>query len=224
MATVTVYNIDGTKKDSLKLSDDIFALPSNDVLLHQVVTAYVANRRQSTSHTKDRSERRGSGRKPWKQKGTGNARTGSVRNPIWRKGGVIFGPLSQRNFAKKTTLKMRRKAFALGLSEKLRSNNIFVIDNFSFSENKTKNFVSMLKALNISGRSCTVALSESEKDISLLGRNIPKVMSRSVSTLNTYDLVNTSVLLISEKSIKDIQERLSTFSANKSNSDKESKI
>ncbi len=208
MATVKIYKVDGTEAGVLDLLDEVFACKANDALLHQVFVAYAANRRQSTAHTKDRSERSGSGRKPWKQKGTGNARTGSIRNPIWRKGGVVFGPRSERNFTKKTTLKMRRKAMKIALSEKLRSNRIKVVKEFAFPDQKTKHFAAMLEALGIAGKSCLVVLGASEKETALLGRNIPKVMPRALDTLNAYDLLSKTYLLLSEGAIRDIQMRL----------------
>ncbi|MEI9966076.1 MAG: 50S ribosomal protein L4 [Candidatus Moraniibacteriota bacterium] len=110
MPKVTVKNLSGKEVKELTLSDACFGLPSNDVLVHQVYVALSGNRRQAIAHTKDRSERAGSGRKPWRQKGTGRARVGEVRTPVWRKGGVVFGPLSTRNFSKAANRKMRQKA------------------------------------------------------------------------------------------------------------------
>ncbi len=213
MTTVNVYNISGKKTGTVTVSDAVFACDSNDALLHQVTVAYAANRRQSTAHTKDRSERRGSGRKPWKQKGTGNARTGSVRNPIWRKGGVIFGPTSERNFTKDTTIKMRRKAMSVALSEKLRAETILVVENFDFAEHKTKSFAAMLSALKIDG-SCVALLDTPEKDVALLSRNIPTVKSRSLATCNAHDIINHKIILISKDALEKLDARVGVAVAN----------
>lgn len=218
MTTVNVYNISGKKTGTVKVSDAVFACEANDALLHQVIVAYASNRRQSTAHTKDRSERRGSGRKPWKQKGTGNARTGSVRNPIWRKGGVIFGPTSERNFTKKTTLKMRRKAMSIALSEKLRSETILVVENFDFTEQKTKEFAAMLGALKIDG-SCVTLLDTAEKEVAILSHNIPTVKSRSLATCNAHDIINHKVVLISKDALKKLDARVAVAAANADTTD-----
>ncbi len=208
MTQLNVHTIDGKKKGTIEVSDAFFAAPSNPVLLHQVVVAYAANRRQSTAHTKNRGERSGSGRKPWKQKGTGNARTGSIRNPIWRGGGVVFGPRSERNFTKKTTLKMRRKAMAVALSEKVRADQLFIVENFAFGETKTKNMAKALEALMIAGKSCVIVLSEKERAVALTARNIPRVRSRSLKTINAYDMINHAIVLMSKDAVKELEARL----------------
>ncbi len=208
MAQLTVYAIDGKKTGTVDVADAVFDVAPNERLLHQVVVAYAANRRQSTAHTKDRGERSGSGRKPWKQKGTGNARTGSIRNPIWRGGGVVFGPTSARNFTKKTTAKMRRKAMAIALSEKLRNDAIIIVDEFALPERKTKYMAQALAALDVNGKSCVVVLTEDERDVALAARNLPRVKSRAMATLNAYDVVNHAVVIMSTAAIKALEARI----------------
>ncbi len=208
MAQLNVHAIDGTKVGTVDVADAIFALPSNPTLLHQVVVAYAANRRQSTAHTKDRGERSGSGRKPWKQKGTGNARTGSIRNPIWRGGGVVFGPRSERNFTKRTTLKMRRKAMALALSEKVRADQMVIVDALAFPEMKTRHVAQALNALQAADKSCVIVLSEKERDVARAARNIPRVKSRSLATINAYDIINHACVIMSKDAVKELEERL----------------
>ncbi len=208
MTQLTVYTIDGKKSGTVEVSDAVFDVAPNMTLLHQVVVAYAANRRQSTAHTKDRGERSGSGRKPWKQKGTGNARVGSIRTPIWRGGGVVFGPRSERNFTKKTTAKMRRKAMQIALSEKVRDNQIIVVDEMALPEYKTKHMAAALKALNVTPKSCVVVLTEEERDIARTARNLPRVKSRSMRTLNAYDIVNHAVVVMSTAALTALQERL----------------
>lgn len=208
MAQLNVHTIGGEKKGTVEVSDAVFALPSNPALLHQVVVAYAANRRQSTAHTKNRAERSGSGRKPWKQKGTGNARTGSIRNPIWRGGGIVFGPRNERNFSLKTNIKMRRKAMALALSEKVRADQMIVVEDFALAEHKTKQMAQALTALEAMGKSCVVVLSEKEREIAMVTRNIPRVKSRSLATVNAYDLINHSVVVISKDAVKELEARV----------------
>ena len=131
---VDVYNNQGEKSGTLEISDQVFGLDMNEDLLHQIYVGEHANTRNVTAHTKTKSERRGGGRKPWRQKGTGRARVGSTRSPIWRKGGVTFGPRSNRNYSKKITKKMRRKALLTLLSDKARHKDLVVVDNFDLSE------------------------------------------------------------------------------------------
>lgn len=141
MLKVQVKDIAGKDVKEITLKESVFGLPSNDALLHQVYVILSGNQRTAIAHTKDRSERAGSGRKPWRQKGTGRARVGQVRSPIWRKGGVTFGPTKDRNFSKNSNAKMRQKAVMVALSEKIRSGKFIVLDALSFSDPKTKLFV-----------------------------------------------------------------------------------
>jgi large subunit ribosomal protein L4 len=138
MIKIDIYNLEGKVIDNISLNDQIFGLDENDILVHQVYVAQAANRRLGSSHTKTRGERRGGGRKPWKQKGTGNARTGTIRNPIWRGGGIIFGPRKNQNFSKNINSKMKKKALLIALSGKLKNEKIKIIDSLKLAENKTK--------------------------------------------------------------------------------------
>ncbi len=185
---------------------DIFNMPANDSLVHQVYVAQSANRRQVLAHVKDRSETAGSGKKPWAQKGTGRARTGAARNPIWRGGGAIFGPTKNRNFKKKINDKMRKKALLIALSEKARSKNFMVVDEMKLKEKKTKEFAKALKNLKIKG-SALVGLSDSEKDVYLYSRNIPKVNPISIKQLNVFDILNHKNLILSKESVKFLEEK-----------------
>ena len=135
----------------IELPEIVFGVQKNDALLHQVYVAQYANRRQVLAHTKDRAERAGSGKKPWRQKGTGRARVGSVRSPIWRKGGVIFGPTKDRNFKKDVSKKMNRKALAVALSGKLADKEIVIVDSLKMKEAKTKLMNKSLEALKLKG-------------------------------------------------------------------------
>src|SRR3989344_4642047 len=158
MLKIAVKNSTGKDVKEVTLPEFIFGLPSNDVLLHQVYVALSGNQRQAIAHTKDRGERAGSGKKPWRQKGTGRARVGSVRSPIWRKGGVTFGPTKERSFSRETNKKMRQKAVLVALSEKARAGKICRLENFQLAEEKTKHFARLLKKLELTAKSLTVSL------------------------------------------------------------------
>jgi len=207
MLKTTLYNVKGEKAGEMELPESVFGLPSNDVLLHQVYVAISANLRTVIAHTKDRGERRGSGKKPWKQKGTGRARAGSVRSPLWRKGGVTFGPTKDRNFTKQTNRKMRQKATLIALSEKVRSEKIRVVDTFAFDSMKTKLFDAML--LNIGARPGRVLAlyAPEEKEIMRMSRNIVKVENVLSPNVSVYDLLNAEYVLLTEKSVKLLAER-----------------
>lgn len=190
----------------MELSDAIFAVPANDVLLHQVYVAQSANRRQVLAHAKDRSETAGSGKKPWAQKGTGRARTGAARNPIWRGGGAIFGPTKDRNFKKIIPLKMKRKALLIALSGKAKSKNLVIINEIGLKEKKTKLFAKALNNLKIKG-STLVGLNDSEKDIYLCSRNIPKTDPILIKQLNVFDILNHKNLMLSKESVKYLESK-----------------
>ena len=144
---VNIYNQKAEPVGELKLSDQVFGVKANKSLVHQAVVAQMGNERQVLAHTKDRSEVRGGGRKPWRQKGTGRARAGSIRSPIWKGGGVTFGPAKDRNFKKNINQKMRQKAMLMALSDRVAGNNLIVLDKLAMPEFKTKTFEAMLKAL-----------------------------------------------------------------------------
>lgn len=211
MAKVTVKNISGKDVKELSLSDALFALPSNDTLLHQVYVALTGNKRIAIAHTKDRGERAGSGIKPWRQKGTGRARAGAVRSPLWRKGGVTFGPTKERNFSKNTTVKMRQKAVLIALSEKLRAEKLLVVDTFSYTEKKTKLFAETLKALGLSGKSVSLPLATEELNLSLMSRNIPRVEHILSENLNVVELLNHEYVLMTEAGIKVLEKRFAAW-------------
>ena len=209
MAQVHVYNFKGEKTGDLQLADGVFSVPANNDLLHQVTVALANNQRVAIAHTKDRSERAGSGRKPWKQKGTGRARSGSVRSPLWRKGGVVFGPTKDRNFSQKVNQKMRRKAVALALSEKLRSGKLLVVESFDFADKKTKLFAAGLTALHIERKSVLVPFTLAEKPFERMTRNVPKVYQTLADTLNALDIMNREYLVITKAGIAELEARLS---------------
>ncbi len=206
MTKIDVYNIEGKKAGDVSLDDAVFGLEKNDALVHQVYVAQAANRRSGSAHTKIRSDRRGGGKKPWKQKGTGNARTGSIRNPVWRGGGVIFGPLKNRNFKKTINSKMKQKALLVTLSEKVRADKIRVIDSLDVVDNKTKAVAGMLGKMGID-KSMVIGFSISESGSHVAARNINKVNAIETNQLNVYDVLNAEYLILSKDSVKQLVDK-----------------
>jgi large subunit ribosomal protein L4 len=201
MATVKVYNLQGKQTEELKLNDSVFGLPDNNGLVHQVYVALAGNKRQSIADTKTRGERAGSGIKPWRQKGTGRARVGSVRTPVWRKGGVVFGPTSERNFKKKINKKMNAKALKTVLSGKLRDQELTIIEKLDLKEKKTGKMAKALASLKLKG-SVLIGFSDSEKEMIRISRNLPKVKNVFTSQLNVLDMLNKKNLILSKESVK----------------------
>lgn len=214
MSNVTVKNIAGADVKELSLKDSLFALPANDALLHQVYVALQANKRVAIAHTKDRGERAGSGIKPWRQKGTGRARAGATRSPLWRKGGVTFGPTKDRNFSKNTTAKMRQKAVMIALSEKIRSGKFIVLDTLSYADKKTKLFAETLKALGVTGKSLTLGLSREELSFSVMSRNIPKVGHTLAENLNVVELLDREYIVLTETGVQVLEKRFAAWEKN----------
>ena len=195
-----------TKEDiKTSLPKEIFDVPMNSDLLHQVVVSQMANRRVAISHTKDRSEVRGGGIKPWKQKGTGRARHGSIRSPIWIGGGVTHGPTNEKNFKKKLPKNVKKKALFIALSEKSRSNLITVVDSFDINEIKTKKAIEMLNNLGIK-ESCLIVLPKIDNNMILSTRNIPKVNVIQAKDINCLDILSSKHLLIDKEGLKVIEE------------------
>lgn len=211
MLTVTVKNIAGKDVKELTLKESVFGLAPNDALLHQVYVALQANKRVALAHTKDRAERAGSGIKPWRQKGTGRARAGATRSPLWRKGGVTFGPTKERNFSKNTTSKMRQKAVMIALSEKIRSGKFVVLDALSYTEKKTKMFAETMKTLSMNGKSLTFALATDELSFSLVSRNIPKVEHTLAENLNVAQLLDHEYVLLTEAGVGVLEKRFAAW-------------
>lgn len=201
-----VYDIEGKKTADIDLSEAVFNVPANDALLHQAYVAIAGNQRTVIAHAKDRGERAGSGKKPWRQKGTGRARAGSVRSPIWRKGGVTFGPTKERNFKKNVTKAMNQKAIKVALSEKVRSGSLYIIDSFSFPEKKTKHIASFIKKLNLSG-SALFGFDAAEHEWSRASRNIAKCLALPAAGLNVHDLLDYRNLVISADSVKYLEKK-----------------
>jgi large subunit ribosomal protein L4 len=206
MIKFPVYNLKGEKVKDVELSEKVFGEKRNDALLHQVQVCQYANRRQVLAHTKDRAERAGSGIKPWKQKGTGRARVGSVRSPIWRKGGIVFGPTKDRNFKKDVPKKMGRIALAVALSSKVRDKELFLIEDLAMKEAKTKLMNEAIKSLKIKG-SILIGFCEKEKEAKRASRNLPRVLNVDAKSLNVFDILNHKYLVLSEEGVKVLEKK-----------------
>jgi large subunit ribosomal protein L4 len=202
---VPVLNQKGEKVKEIVLPEEIFNVEINQDLVHQVVLSQRANQRQGSAHTKDRSEVRGGGRKPWRQKGTGRARHGSIRSPLWKGGGVTFGPRNKKNYKKKIPQVMKRKALFMVLSGKLKDNEIFFIDDLKTETFKTKDFQEIIKNLPLTKTNLFV-LPQVERRIILGLRNIPGTKTVLASNINVLELLSYNSLIILEDSIKKIKE------------------
>ncbi|MSU60486.1 MAG: 50S ribosomal protein L4 [Candidatus Staskawiczbacteria bacterium] len=205
---VAVYNQEGKESGDITLPKEIFEVPLNADLVHQVLISQTANKRQVPAHTKTRGEVRGGGRKPWRQKGTGRARHGSIRSPLWKGGGVTGGPRNEKVYEKDIPKKMRKKALYMVLSEKVRNNLLVVLDTMVMSDAKTKTMATMIKKLPTANASRLIAYSDGDKKIFLASRNIIKTGASETRNLNVVDLLNYKYLLISKDGIKEIEKTL----------------
>lgn len=199
---IPVYNVKGEKKESVEVPAGLFEVVLQPDVVKQVVVAIASNMRGTYAHTKDRSEVRGGGRKPWRQKGTGRARHGSIRSPLWIGGGVTFGPRKNRNWTKKVNKKVRRLALKMMLSEKARHNKLIVIDTFDQKEIKTKQLAATLSALPESGSSTLVLLSEKNDVLCKSASNIPKVVCEYVTNINAGLMMQYNRIVIEAGSLK----------------------
>lgn len=203
MPNVKVYNMKGQEVSTKELSN-LFEAEYNEPLVHQAVVTRLANMRQGTKGTLTRTEVRGGGRKPWRQKGTGNARQGSIRAPQWIKGGVVFAPKS-RDFSKKMNKFARRGALLSAISKRLADNDLYVIDNIAVKDGKTKEMVEFMKAFKFE-KSVLIVMSDNDSLVIRAARNIGALQTLPVNELNTYDVVKNSVLVMSADAVDAVQE------------------
>lgn len=200
-----VYKKDGTKSgETVKLSDAIFAIEPNEHAVYVAVRAYLDNQRQGTARVKTRSEVRGGGKKPFKQKHTGMARQGSSRSPIMTGGGSIFGP-APRDFTVRVPAKMRRLARKSALSLKAKEGQIRVVEDFTFAKPATKEMAAVLKALELNASKTLLLVPKSDMNVTKSGRNIPKLQVTEADKASTYDLVNNRILLIQKSAVEVLQ-------------------
>jgi large subunit ribosomal protein L4 len=205
MAVADVYNMDGDKVSEIELTDEIFNVPLKQHLLHEVVTMQLTNRRAGTAATKGRSDVRGGGQKPYRQKGTGRARAGSRRSPLWRGGGVVFGP-KPRSYSYKVPKKVRRQALKMALTNKLQDKALIVVDRLDLETIKTKQLVEVLAALKT--EEALIVTDRKIESVELSSRNLPYVKVLRSEGLNVYDILRFKNLILLEPSLNQIQERL----------------
>ena len=203
MPTVGVFNKEGNKVADMELNESVFAVEVNEYALHQVVVALLANKRQGTQSTKTRSEVRGGGIKPWRQKGTGRARQGSIRAPQWIKGGIVFAP-KPRDYRVSVPKSMRKVAMKSALTSKVQDNQMIVLESLNFEAPKTKNIVEMLKALE--ANKALIITAESNEVVYKSARNIQGISIIPANNINVYDLLKYEKLIITKDAVSKIEE------------------
>jgi len=204
MPKVALYNIQGDKVGEIELSDEVFGVEIRPDIMHRAVLSYLANQRLGTASTLTRAEVSGGGRKPWRQKGTGRARHGSIRSPIWRKGGIVFGP-KPRSFSMKMPKKLKRFALKSAISAKTKENELILLDSLTMEAPKTKQMVSILSNLKVDKKSLIV-IADKDENVVKSARNIPGVKTTYVNTLNVYDILNHDYLIMTQEAAKRVEE------------------
>lgn len=203
MANVSVYNMEGKEVGSIELNDAVFGVEVNEHLVHMAVLQQLANKRQGTQKARTRSEVRGGGRKPWRQKGTGHARQGSTRAPQWKGGGVVFAP-TPRDYSFKLNKKEKRAALKSALTSRVNESKFIVVDDLKLDEVKTKKMVGALKALN--AEKALIVLEGDNDNVALSARNIPTVKVSYINTINVYDILKYNTLVLSKDAVAKIEE------------------
>ncbi|MBO4473210.1 MAG: 50S ribosomal protein L4 [Clostridia bacterium] len=203
MMEVKIYDKQAKEVGNLELSDAVFGAEYNEAIIHQVVVAQMNNMRQGSKSTLTRTEVRGGGKKPWRQKGTGNARQGSIRAPQWVKGGVVFAP-KPRDFSQKVNKQMKREALKSAISYKFANNEAFIVDSLAFDAAKTKEMAAVLKSFEMD-KTVLIVLGENDKNAVVAARNIPGVTTISADLLNVLDVVANAKCLISKEAVQAIE-------------------
>jgi large subunit ribosomal protein L4 len=204
MPKVAVYDMAGTQTGEIELNDNVFGIEVNEAVLHQAVVRQLANQRLGTAATQTRGFVRGGGRKPWKQKGTGRARSGSIRSPLWVGGGVVFGP-HPRSYVFRMPRKVRRLAIRSALSAKVNAGELIIVEGIQFAEPKTKNVVNMLGALNVGASKALIVVAQPDEAVEKSARNIPGVKTLLSNNLNVYDLLYHGKVLITKEAVAKIE-------------------
>ena len=207
MSKLEMKNLNGEKVKDIKLNDNVFGIEPNDVALHDAIVLARANERQVTHSTKTRAEVSGGGRKPWRQKGTGNARQGSIRAVQWRKGGIAFGP-KPRDYSKKQNRKVRRLALKSALTYLAKDNGVVVLDNIAFETNKTKEMTKLLTTLEIANNKVLLVVNTLDDNVCLASRNLGNVKVVLPEEVNTYDVLNCDNMVITADALKKLEEVL----------------
>lgn len=205
MPSLKVLDMTGKEVSNIELSDAIFGITPNESAMHTMVVNYLANQRQGTQSTLTRTEVRGGGRKPWRQKGTGHARQGSTRAPQWTHGGIALGP-KPRSYRFTVNKKLRRLAMKSAMSVKVADNNMIVLDSIKMEEFKTKTVVNMLKSIEAEGKKALIVLSENDSFVIKSAANIPGVKTALVNTINVYDILNAEKFIVVKDAVAKIEE------------------
>lgn len=203
MANVAVVNMNGEQVGTVDLNDAVFGIETNEHAMHMAVVQYLANQRQGTQSAKTRAEVRGGGRKPWKQKGTGRARQGSIRSPQWTGGGVVFAP-KPRDYSFKLNKKFKRLALQSALSTKVAEGKVIILDDLTLPEVRTKEMIKVIA--NINCGKALIVMDGSNTNVMLSTRNIPNVKTASVNTINVYDLLKYNTLVVTKEAVAKIEE------------------
>ena len=203
MAKVSVYDMNGKAVSELELNDAVFGIEPSEYAMHQAVVNYLANQRHGTQSTLTRTEVSGGGRKPWRQKGTGHARQGSIRAPQWKGGGVVFAPVP-RDYSFKLNKKEKRAALKSVLTSRVQDGKLIVVDELKFDEIKTKKFKAVMDNLKVS--KALVVLADNDEKVILSARNIPTVKTTQVSTINVYDILKGDTLVLTRDAVAKIEE------------------
>ena len=203
MANVAVYNMEGKEVGKLDLNDAVFGVEVNEHLVHMAVLQQLANNRQGTQKAKTRSEVRGGGRKPWRQKGTGHARQGSTRAPQWTGGGVVFAPVP-RDYSFKINKKEKRAALKSALTSRVQENKLIVVDELKLDEIKTKQFAQVMKNLNV--EKALVIINENDQNIVMSAKTIPTVKVAQTNTINVFDILKYSTVVVTKAAVATIEE------------------
>ena len=203
MANVSVYNMEGNEVGTMELNDAVFGVEVNEHLVHLAVVAQLANNRQGTQKAKTRSEVSGGGRKPWRQKGTGHARQGSIRAPQWTGGGVVFAPVP-RDYSFKLNKKEKRAALKSALTDKVANAKLIVVDELKFEEIKTKNFAQVMKNLDVNNG--LVVVNENDVNVMMSAKNIADVKMALPNTINVYDIMKAGKVVLTKDAVKTIEE------------------
>jgi len=204
MPKVNVYNMLGEQTGEIELAEDVFGVEINQHVLYEVVKNQLANRRQGTQSVKTRSEVRGGGRKPWRQKGTGRARHGSIRSPLWVGGGVAFAP-KPRDYSYKVPRKVKRLAIKSALSSKVLSDELIVLDELIMEEPKTKEMAEVLANIK-AGKKALIVMNDNDINVIKSARNIPNIQTIFIDNLNVYDILNSDTLIITKEGIRKVEE------------------
>ena len=203
MANVSVFNMEGKEVGTIELSDAVFGVEINEHLVHMAVVQHLANKRQGTQKAKTRAEVSGGGRKPWRQKGTGHARQGSIRAPQWTGGGVVFAPVP-RDYSFKLNKKEKRAALKSALTDKVQNSNLIVVDELKFDEIKTKNFVKVMDNLKV--QKGLVVIENNDVNVVMSARNVEGVDTTLVNTINVYDIMKAKKVVLTKAAVAKIEE------------------